>query len=106
MAGNPFADKKKPPYFGSKGSSSDPPAGNLRFKTDPTLPAGQRAIVDASGKRVGIVKKLGAKWVCSCDGYKQQFDSPVAALKYLAASKKLNKGGSDTTPGAVKAATK
>lgn len=103
-SGNPFAKGGALSGGNKKDSSSDPPSGGLRFKSDPTLPAGQRAVVDGSGKRVAVVKKVGAKWVCSSDSYKQQFDSPQAVLKYLAMKSKLVKGGSDTTPGAVKGA--
>lgn len=89
----------------SGGSGSEPPAGGLRFKSDSSLPAGQRAVVDAGGKRLAVVKKIGDKWCGSWDSYSQKFDTPQAALKHFAMTKKLGKGGASTKPGAVSSAT-
>jgi hypothetical protein len=90
MAGAPpWVDKKKD-------SSSDTQVpGGLRFKADPTLPPGQKAIVDSVGKRAGVVKKIGDKWSGSWDNYKQKFDSPQAALKQLGMTKKMGKDAPD-----------
>jgi hypothetical protein len=84
MAGVPPWVKDK------KDSSSDSSSGGYRFKTDPTLPPGQRAIVGPDGKRVATVKKVGDKWVCSW-APDRKFDSPQAALKAYVSSKSSSK---------------
>lgn len=83
-----------PPWIKAKGGDKpvDPDSpGGFRFKPDPTIPAGQKAIVDKMGKRVGVVKKVGDKWTGSWDSHKQKFASPQAALRQYAMTKKLNK---------------
>lgn len=86
MAGTPPWVKDK------KGSSSDSATpGGFRFKADPTLQPGQRAVVGPDGKRVAVVKRIGDKWAGSWDSYKQKFDSAQAALKQFGMTKKLKK---------------
>lgn len=81
---------KSSPLFTSnskkKDSSSDSSSGGFRFASDPTLPPGQRRVVDKSGKKVAVVKRVGDKWVIS--GNSQKFDSPQAALKSFSSSAK------------------
>lgn len=82
-----------PPWLkDKKDSSSDvqAPAG-LRFMANPSLPPGQRQVVDKSGKKVAVVKRIGDKWAGSWDSYKQKFDSAQAALKQFGMTKKLKK---------------
>lgn len=75
-----------------KDSSSDTaPPGGLRFRSDPSLPPGQRAVVGADGKRVAVVKRIGDKWCGSWDNYSQKFDSPQAALKQFGLSNSTGK---------------
>lgn len=72
-----------------KDSSSDVALpGGFRFRADPTLPPGQRAVVDFSGKRVGVVKRVGDKWSGSWDSFSQKFDSAQAVLKHFSSLKK------------------
>jgi hypothetical protein len=87
-----------PPWLKNKKDSSADSAtpGGFRFKADPTLPPGQRAVVDSSGKRVTIIKQIGDKWAGSWDSYKQKFDSAQAALKQFGMSKKLKKDSKDS----------
>lgn len=90
-----------PPWIksGKKGkdSSSDPDTpGGFRFKADPTIPAGQKAIVGPDGKRVGVVKRVGDKWAGSWDNFSQKFASPQAALRQYGMTKKLKKESKDS----------
>ncbi|MFA7264900.1 MAG: hypothetical protein WC054_01070 [Candidatus Nanopelagicales bacterium] len=84
-AAPPWVNKKKDSSADSTTSSG------YRFASNPTLPPGQRQIVDAKGAKVAVVKRIGDKWSGSWDNYKQKFDSPQAALKQFGMSKKLNK---------------
>jgi hypothetical protein len=78
-----------PPWVSKKkdSSSDSTTSSGCRFAANPTLPPGQRQIVDSSGKKVAVVKRIGDKWAGSWDSYKQKFDSPQAALKQYEASK-------------------
>lgn len=80
-----------PPWVSKKkDSSSESNSSNgYRFTANPTLPPGQRQIVDSKGFKVAVVKRIGDKWAGSWDNYKQKFDSPQAALKQFSMSKKL-----------------
>jgi hypothetical protein len=74
--------------FAANSSSADNLAG-LKLKNDPTLPATHQAVQTPDGKRVGVVKKVGAKFTGSHDNHTQKFDSPHAAVRALAFAKKL-----------------
>lgn len=90
MAGAPPWVNKK------KDSSSDTVTpGGLRFAANPTLPPGQRQIVDAKGSKVAVVKRIGDKWAGSWDSFKQKYDSAQAALKQHGMAKKSDKKSSD-----------
>lgn len=89
MAGTPpWVDKKK------DSSSDSTTPGGFRFAANPTLPPGQRQIVDKAGKKVAVVRRVGDKWVGSWG--KQKFDSAQAALKQFGMSKKLSKESSSS----------
>lgn len=87
-----------PPWLKDKKDSSSDSAtpGGFRFKSDPTLPPGQRAVVGPDGKRKAVIKKIGDKWAGSWDSYKQKFDSAQAALKQFGMTKKLKKESKDS----------
>ncbi len=84
MAGvPPWVDKKK------DSSSDSTTSSGMRFSPNPALPPTQRQIVDKSGKKVAVVKRIGDKWAGSWDNYKQKFDSAQAAMKMFSTTKKL-----------------
>lgn len=72
--------------------SGDRPGG-LYLKADATLPATSRAIQDSRGKRVGVVKRVGAKFAHSKDNYQQKFGSAQAALRQFAVRQRAAEDG-------------
>lgn len=61
-------------------SSSGPTSSGIKLKADPTLPSGQQRVVDGTGKKLGLVKKVGGAFMCSADNYQKKYPAASACL--------------------------